>query len=327
MHLIHLKKPATDRWPAVVVGLLLTMFVAGAEAQLKMTVEMGKKRFLPRESMPIQLKIVNFSGQTLVFGEDDHWLQLNIQTATGEEITPIADPPPVKGRFTVESSIRATKEIDIAPYYALEQAGRYTLTAKVAIRQWGKQFDAKPVKFDVTNGTVLWEQAFGLPLRKGDPPGQPRQIRRYVLQQAKHLKAMRLYARVDDGPGGRVHRVMPVCAMVSFNLPKAQVDPKGNLHVLCQSGGREYNYSVIDPDGQLKVRRNYLIAATRPRLDFKDGEIIVVGGFKLTRPADFPPAKKDSNKLEQITLPDNKPQSIPNIKSPVPLPSPDPSRR
>jgi len=327
MHLIHFKKPATDRWPAVVVGLLLTMFVAGAEAQLKMTVEMGKKRFLPRESMPIQLKIVNFSGQTLVFGEDDHWLQLNIQTATGEEIAPIADPPPVKGRFTVESSIRATKVIDIAPYYALEQAGRYTLTAKVAIRQWGKQFDAKPVKFDVTNGTVLWEQAFGLPLRKGDPPGQPRQIRRYVLQQAKHLKAMRLYARVDDGPGGRVHRVMPVCAMVSFNLPKAQVDPKGNLHVLCQSGGREYNYSVIDPDGQLKVRRNYLIAATRPRLDFKDGEIIVVGGFKLTRPDDFPPAKKDSNKLEQITLPDNKPQSIPNIKPPVPLPSPDPSRR
>ena len=233
----------------------------------------------------------------------------------------------MKGRFTVESSIRATKEIDIAPYYALEQAGRYTLTAKVAIRQWGKQFDAKPVKFDVTNGTVLWEQAFGLPLRKGDPPGQPRQIRRYVLQQAKHLKAMRLYARVDDGPGGRVHRVMPVCAMVSFNLPKAQVDPKGNLHVLCQSGGREYNYSVIDPDGQLKVRRNYLIAATRPRLDFKEGEIIVVGGFKLTRPDDFPPAKKDSNKLEHITLPDNKPQPIPNIKPPVPLPSPDPSRR
>ncbi|MEE2946942.1 MAG: hypothetical protein VX392_01365 [Verrucomicrobiota bacterium] len=303
------------------------MFSAGAQAQVKMTLEMGKKRFLPRESMPVQLKIVNFSGQTLMFGEDDHWLQLNIQTETGEEITPIADPPPVKGRFTVESSIRATKEIDIAPYYALEQAGRYTLTAKVAIRQWGKQFDAKPVKFDVTNGTVLWEQAFGLPLRKGDPPGQPRQIRRYVLQQAKRLKAMSLYARVDDGPGGRVHRVMPVCAMVSFNLPKAQVDPKGNLHVLCQSGGREYNYSVIDPDGQLKVRRHYLIAASRPRLDFKNGEIIVVGGFKLTRPDDLPSVKKEGNEPELITLPGDKPGPIHNIKPPVPLPTPDPPRR
>ena len=64
-------------------------------------------------------KIVNFSGQTLLFGEDDHWLQFQIQTEDGEEIVPIADPPPVKGRFTVESSIRAIKEVDIAPYYAL----------------------------------------------------------------------------------------------------------------------------------------------------------------------------------------------------------------
>ena len=327
MHLIHPNKPLTGRWHAAVSGLLLAVFAAGAHAQVKMTVEMGKKRFLPRESMLIQLKIVNFSGQTLVFGEDDHWLQFRIQTETGEEITPIADPPPVNGRFTVESSIRATKEIDIAPYYALEQAGRYILTAKVAIRQWGKQFDTKPVKFDVTNGTVLWEQAFGLPLRKGDPPGQPRQIRRYVLQQAKRLKAMSLYARVDDGPGGKVHRVMPVCTMVSFNLPKAQVDPRGNLHVLCQSGGKEYNYSVIDPAGQLKVRRHYLITTTRPRLNFRDGAIIVVGGFKLTRPDDLPPAKKDSDGQEPIKVPANSPRPIPVIKPPEPVPTPNTSRR
>ena len=327
MHLIHPNKPVTGWWHAAVAGLLLAVFAAGAHAQVKMTVEMGKKRFLPRESMLIQLKIVNFSGQTLVFGEDDHWLQFRIQTETGEEITPIADPPLVKGRFTVESSIRATKEIDIAPYYALEQAGRYTLTAKVAIRQWGKQFDTKPVKFDVTNGTVLWEQAFGLPLRKGDPPGQPRQIRRYVLQQAKRLKAMSLYARVDDGPGGKVHRVMPVCTMVSFNLPKAQVDPRGNLHVLCQSGGKEYNYSVIDPAGQLKVRRHYLITTTRPRLNFRDGAIIVVGGFKLTRPDDLPPAKKDSDGQEPIKVPANSPRPIPVIKPPEPVSNPNTSRR
>ena len=320
MQLIHPNKPAAGRWRAVVVGLLLATFAAGAQAQVKMTVELGKNRYLPRESLLVELKIVNFSGQTLVFGEDDHWLQFRIQSETGEEITPISDPPPVKGRFTVESSIRATKKIDIAPYYALEQAGRYTVTAKVVIRQWGKQLSTKPVKFDVTNGTVLWEQAFGLPLKKGDPPGQPRQIRRYVLQQAKRLKAMSLYARVDDGPGGRVHRVMPVCAMVSFNLPKAQVDPRGNLHVLCQTGGKEYNYSVIDPDGQLKVRRHYLIAATRPRLDFKDGEIIVVGGFKLMRPDDLPSGKKNGGKAEPV-VPGNEPRPIPDIQPPVPVPA------
>ncbi len=307
-------------WRAAVVCLLLPVLATSVQAQVKVTVELGKNRFLPRESLLAKIKIVNFSGQTLVFGEDDHWLQFQIETEAGEEITPIADPPPVKGRFTVESSIRATKEVDIAPYYALEQAGRYTLTTTVVIKQWGKQLTAKPVKFDVTNGTVLWEQSFGLPLKKGDPPGEPRQIRRYVLQQAKHLKAMSLYVRVDDGLGGRVHRVLPVCAMVSFNTPKAQVDPRGNLHVLCQTGGREYNYSVIDPDGKINARRHYLIAANRPRLAFKDGEIIVVGGFKITRPDDLPSNKKNGGEPKLI-LPDNEPRPIPNIRPPVPVPA------
>ncbi len=307
-------------WRAAAVWLLLPVLAASVQAQVTVTVELGKNRFLPRESLLAKLKIVNFSGQTLLFGEDDHWLQFQLESETGEEIAPIADPPPVKGRFTVESSIRATKEMDIAPYYALEQAGRYTLTAKVIIKQWGKQLTAKPVKFDVTNGTILWEQAFGLPLKKDDPPGEPRQVRRYVLQQAKHLKAMSLYARVDDGPGGHVHRVLPVCAMVSFNPPKAQVDPRGNLHVLCQSGAREYIYSVIDPDGKINTRRHYLIAANRPRLGFKEGEIMVVGGFQLTRPDDLPSNKKEGGKPESV-VPGNEPRPLPNIKPPVLLPA------
>ena len=307
-------------WRVAAVCLLLALFPVYAQAQVSVELELGKNRLLPRESLLVKLKIVNFSGQTLVFGEDDHWLQFQIESETGEEIAPIADPPPVKGRFTVESSIRATKEVDIAPYYALEQAGRYILTAKVIIKQWGKQLIAKPVKFDVTNGTILWEQAFGLPLKKDDPPGQPRQVRRYVLQQAKNLKAMSLYARVDDGSGGRVHRVLPVCPMVSFNPPKAQVDPRGNLHVLCQTGAREYNYSVIDPAGKINTRRHYLIAANRPRLGFKKGEIIVVGGFQITRPDDLPSNKKEGGKPEPVVS-GNEPRFIPNIKPPVPLPA------
>ena len=312
-------RPANDAkfWRVAAICLLLSVLVASVQAQVTVTVELGKNRFLPRESLLAKIKIVNFSGQTLVFGEDDHWLQFQIQAEDGEEIAPIADPPPVKGRFTVESSIRAIKEVDIAPYYALEQAGRYTLTAKVVVKQWLKELTAKPVKFNVTNGTVLWEQAFGLPPKKGDPPDQPRQVRRYVLQQARHLKAMSLYARVDDGPGGRVHRVLPICAMVSFNLPKAQVDPRGNLHVLCQTGAREFNYSVIDPEGKIIKRRHYLIATNRPRLNFKKGQIYVAGGFELTRRDDIPSINKNGE-APKLIVPGNEP--IPNIQPPLPLP-------
>ncbi|MDD9867493.1 MAG: hypothetical protein OXS32_14205, partial [Verrucomicrobiales bacterium] len=271
------------------------------------------------------LKIVNFSGQTLVFGEDNNWLQFEIETETGEVVTPIAEPPKVEGRFTVESSIRATKRIDLAPYYALEKAGNYKLIAKVYVKQWKRSLPVKPVKFTVSNGSILWHRTFGLPVKEGEPAGQPKQ-RRYVLQQAKNLRMMTLYARVDDGPGARVHRVFPVCPMVAFNDPTAQVDPTGNLHILCQSGARTYNYTVLDPDGKIRIRHHYQIVGSRPRLNFKDGKIHVAGGLKLLRPDDIPTKKKDNDQPELI-LPKKATQPIPIIQEPVPEPNPRAPRR
>ena len=90
-------RPANDAkfWRVAAICLLLSVLVASVQAQVAVTVELGKNRFLPRESLLAKIKIVNFSGQTLVFGEDDHWLQFQIQAEDGEEIAPIAEPPPV----------------------------------------------------------------------------------------------------------------------------------------------------------------------------------------------------------------------------------------
>ena len=314
--------------PALPLGWLLMVVLgsaASSSAQVNATLEIDKSRLLPRETFVARLKIVNFSGQTLVFGEDNNWLQFEIETETGEVVTPIAEPPKVEGRFTVESSIRATKRIDLAPYYALEKAGNYKLIAKVYVKQWKRSLPVKPVKFTVSNGSILWHRTFGLPVKEGEPAGQPKQ-RRYVLQQAKNLRMMTLYARVDDGPGARVHRVFPVCPMVAFNDPTAQVDPTGNLHILCQSGARTYNYTVLDPDGKIKIRHHYQIVGSRPRLNFKDGKIHVAGGLKLLRPDDIPTKKKDNDQPELI-LPKKATQPIPIIQEPVPEHNPRAPRR
>ena len=298
----------------------LILFVAGfslppANAQVTATLEINKSQLLPRETFFVRLKIVNFSGQTLVFGEDNNWLQFQIENEVGEVINPISEPPNVEGRFTVESSIRATKQIDLSSFYALEKAGRYKITAKLYVKQWGRLLSVNPVKFDIVNGSVLWQQMFGVPLKKGELPSQLKR-RRYVLQKAKNLRMMTLYVRVDDGPDGRVHKVSPVCPMVTFNEPVAQVDPTGNLHVLCQSGARTYNYSVLSPDGVIKIRHHYNIVGSRPRLGFREGKIVVVGGLKLLRPDDVPSRKNDKEKPKLI-VPETANKPIPVIREPV----------
>ena len=317
-----MNRPLTTFLPS---SLLCWLMLAGlgdgmsVAAQVTATLEIDKSRMLPRETFIARVKIVNFSGQTLVFGEDNDWLQFEIETENGEVLTPVKEPPNVEGRFTVESSIRATKHVDLAPYYALDRAGNFKLTAKVHVKQWKQTLPIAPVKFTIFNGSVLWHRTFGVPVKEGEPAGQPKQ-RRYVLQQAKNLRMMTLYARVDDGPGGKVYKVFPICPMVTFNEPTAQVDPTGNLHVLCQSGARTYNYTVLDSDGKTKVRRHYQIVGSRPRLDFKDSKIVVVGGLKLLRPDDIPSRKKEKEQPKLI-LPKKATQPIPVIREPVPAPN------
>ena len=64
-------------------SLLCWLMLAGlgdgmsVAAQVTATLEIDKSRMLPRETFIARVKIVNFSGQTLVFGEDNDWLQFD----------------------------------------------------------------------------------------------------------------------------------------------------------------------------------------------------------------------------------------------------------
>ena len=203
------------------------------------------------------------------------------------------DDPPVKGDFDVESSKVATKRVDVAPYFAMSKSGRYLITATVKLPQWNKELTAKPKGFDVIAGTKLWEQEFGVPRAADDR--NPPEVRKYALQQAIHLKQMKLYVRVTDQSESRIFRVFPIGPMVSFSQPEKQIDRDSNLHVLYQTGARSFNYSLINPEGRLIVRRTYEYSDTRPvlRAD-REGRIIVGGGVRRVSNDDLPASEETS---------------------------------
>ena len=135
-----MNRPLTVSLTALPLGWLLLALMGSAAsmtAQVTATLEVDKSRLLPRETFNVSLKIVNFSGQTLVFGEDNDWLQLEIETETGEVLTPIAEPPKVEGRFTVESSIRATKRIDLESGIVGEDVIRERLAKRLVLQPSG----------------------------------------------------------------------------------------------------------------------------------------------------------------------------------------------
>src|SRR4029077_18563621 len=112
---------------AVLLVLLGTVLFPAA-AQVSVEVTLDQDQFLPGEPLIAAVRISNRAGQTLHLGDDDNWLTISIEQKGGTVVPKIGDIP-VRGPFTVESSGRTTRRVDLAPYFALSEVGRYEITA------------------------------------------------------------------------------------------------------------------------------------------------------------------------------------------------------
>jgi len=276
------------------ISLLLALSCAPLSsllAQVTAEVVFDQEHFLGGETLIVPVRITNRSGQTLQFGSESNWLTFSIESSEGFIVRKTGEAP-VPGEFKLESGQVATRRVEITPYFTLDRIGRYQVAATVRLKQWGTQITTKPASFDIITGAKLWEQNFGVPPAGGDT-SRPPEVRRYTLEQANYLRSqLRLYLRVTDGAGGQIFKVLAIGPMVSFSNPDHQIDKQSRLHVFYQYGARTFNYTVVNPDGDVVLRQTYEITDTRPRLQLNDaGEVVVVGGARRSRASDFPEPK------------------------------------
>lgn len=281
------------------LAILLPAFRLSAQVAVEVTFE--QESYLTGEKVEAAVRVTNRSGQTVKLGSDADWLTFHLENADGL-VLPTAGDPPVQGEFELESSKRATKRVDLSPWFPLSIPGRYTVTAVVKFKDWGIEKASQPRAFNIISGAKLWEQEFGVPTVGTNASGLP-EVRRYILQQANFIKAnLRLYLRVTDFTGERIYRVAPIGPLLSFSRPQAQVDQSSNLHVLYMDGPQTFSYTSYNPDGELLLKQTYAFTEKRPRLQLKEGGVTVVGGARQESSKDFPPSKKkDEEKPEQPT--------------------------
>ena len=298
-------------------GFLLAT-LASASAQVTVQVAMEQQQFLPGEAVQVAVRITNRSGQTLHLGADPDWLTFTVEGKEEPTVVAKLGDAPVAGEFELESSKVATKRVDLAPYFALGQPGRYAVVANVRIADWNRMISSPPKEFNVIQGAHLWEQTVGLPAAPGAVP----EVRKYILQQANYFKGSpRLYLRVTDATG-RSLKVFQIGSIVSFGQPDPQVDKTSNLHVLYQMGPGVFSYTVFNPDGDVTTRQIYDYITTRPRLRLDDqGNVAVVGGVRRVTPEDSPqvsesaPTTSGSNSPPRATQPAQTPETA---KAPKP---------
>jgi hypothetical protein len=273
---------------------LLLAGLSSAYAQVTVEVTQDQDQFLPGEAIITAVRITNRSGQTLRLGAEDNWLTFSVESRE-REVVPRTGEVSVTGEFLLESSKVATKRVNLAPFFAADVQGRYSVVATVRIKNWNREITSQPKKFDIIEGAKLWEQEIGVPQSDGSTNQTP-EIRKYILQQANYLKSqLRLYLRLTDASGAKAFRVFPIGPMVSFGRPEPQVDKFSNLHVLYQDRPHSFNYSVFNPDGEVILRQTYDYVNTRPRLrPDGEGRITVAGGLRRVTPDDWPPPPPDT---------------------------------
>jgi hypothetical protein len=264
---------------SLALGLL---FGGVASAQVDVVVLMEQQQFLPGESIPIKVRVVNHSGRPLQLGGDTSWLQLSVE-AEQSLVIPRTQDLPLTPRFELPPSKMATRELDLTLSYRIVRPGRYSVTASVTISEWNQTHVSRPTSFDVIRGTKVWERAFGVPgVQRAD--GSP-EVRKYILQQANYLRGhLRLYARITDLTEEQTFKVVVVGPMISFAHPEGVLDQASRLHVLYQSGPRTSTYCVIDPAGEVLRRDPIEYGPSRPRLIAADDGSVTVRGGVLAAP-------------------------------------------
>ena len=275
----------------------LAAAVSPVSAQVTVEVSLDQDQFLPSESLPAAVRITNRSGQALHLGAEEDWLTFTVESRSAEvvtrnEVVIKTGEVPVVGEFVLESSRVATKHVDLAPYFTLSRPGRYAVVATVRIKDWNQVVVSQPKAFDIIEGARLAEHDIGVPI-SGEGTNTVPEFRKFIVQQANYLKSqLRLYVRLTDATGAKTIRVLAIGSLVSFGRPESQVDKFSNLHLLYQDGPHAYNYTVINPDGDIIARRTYDYLDKRPRLaPDSEGRVLVTGGVRRPTSRDVPPSK------------------------------------
>lgn len=270
-----------------VFGLALGISAFAQPVQIEVIAD--QKTFLPSESMVVGVRISNLSGQSLRLGLDNDWVTFTVQGQQQKSVMRLMEMP-VAGAFTSEPATRSTVRFDLAPYFDLSRPGNYTVTATVRVPELDATFSSPPKKFDITRGTDLWEQEFGVP---GSPESGPI-FRKYSLVQANHLGQLKLYVRVSEA-NGQVLKVYPLSPLVGASRPEHQIDRESNLHVLNQGGAKAFVYCVVSPDGELRVRQTYdAVSRVRIAVDL-EGKFGVIGGVRRVTANDIPAPKAEAD--------------------------------
>jgi len=295
---------------AVLILLVAAVVLAPpqASAQLQVTLDLNRSRFVAFEPVQATVTIANRAGKDIILGEANgrNWLSFNVERIGGDSVLPYGAAPRLKAHVLGRGeTIRET--ISLGRYYPLGGLGNYSVRANVYFTEFGQHLVSNVRSFAVTDGSLLWSDKIGI-----NKPGQPTSYREMSLLSFQEDDRMTLYVRIREERTGRVLATYAIGRLVLQQEPQATLDQESNLHAFFLTGPKLYRHIVIDPDGrklseEIFETRN----ASVPELRIATDRSVRVAGGLLYDPNQVVTPKEVVRRLT------DRPAGVPNDEVPA----------
>ena len=267
----------------VVFSLISVCLLAAprASAQLQVTLDLNRTRFVAYEPIQATVTIANRAGKDVILGEANgrNWLSFNVDKIGGGSILPYEGSPRLKPHVLGRGeTIRET--ISLGRYFPVGALGNYSVRANVYFSEFGQHLVSNVRSFAVTDGSTLWKDKIGI-----NKPGQPTSYREMSLLSFQEDDKMTLYVRIREERTGRVVATYAIGRLVLQQEPQATLDGDSNLHAFFLTGPKRYRHIVIDPDGRKLSEDIYETKNNSiPELKIAQSGAVRVGGGQVYDP-------------------------------------------
>jgi hypothetical protein len=266
--------------PRLLLFALALWAASATQAQLSVSLKTDRKHYLRYEPVEITVVLHNYSGNTLIFGDDEGanqgYLRFAVERPEGQEVraldrrmNPVID-------LILGAGESRQLALNLNDFFDLHGEGSYVVTAQIGHKRLPNDFRSEPASFDVREGSPVIARSLGLP--QADPAAQIKGLTvSLLLFHDGDGWVYCLRAETEDAVLGTV-RLGP---QIAGSQPQMDADAASDIHVLVQVQSRLFLYAVYgltDTGIRLRQRRYYKPDEYGPRLTQAPGYLKVVGG-------------------------------------------------
>lgn len=264
---------------------------SSALAQIEIGLRVEPKKALLHEAITAYVEIDNNTTEAVSIGGNQSNAEMDfvIRDMNGNYVSKRSEGLGMTKTVTVEPFKSETIAIDIVSYYNIVEPRPYKIACDIKWR--GQIYESRQSYFDVVPGILIASKVVQL-------PGDNDIVRKFSLFYLHRENRAQLFMRIENIEKSICYGVYNFGDYIRIQDAEMEVDNRGRIHLLYQSGPRRFSYYILNTHGKTVESKFY--AGTASKIDLvrtNAGEVFVDGGQEYEGDTYSAPYEFETNRI------------------------------